>query len=227
MWGQRPRPSVERSSTPHRGRRRSRLCKSTVAQPAPQMERARAISSSVSERCEAIDTNFRMPRSMAHEQDILQRPAPKRPPRLTSRRIGIHTSTAGGVQNAAERAYRLGCNTLQIFSSSPRQWAPYELRRATMCRDESAACAIRLEAAGHSHQLPGEPRQLNELFLQNRSRPFAAKSCARLSLCADYLVCIQAHFVAPTASRDCCAPPLPLLPRRRGLDLAAGRTHDL
>jgi deoxyribonuclease IV len=67
-----------------------------------------------------------MPRSLAQEQDILRRPL-KRPPRLTSRRIGIHTSTAGGPANAAERAYRLGCNTLQIFSSSPRQWAPYEL----------------------------------------------------------------------------------------------------
>src|ERR1700727_2889738 len=70
-----------------------------------------------------------MPRSMAREQDVLARPAPKRPPQLTARRIGIHTSTAGGVHNAAERAYRLGCNTLQMFSSSPRQWAPYELAR--------------------------------------------------------------------------------------------------
>src|SRR5579883_2540795 len=61
------------------------------------------------------------------EKDILKQPPPKHPPKLTSRRIGIHTSTAGGVENAAERAYRLGCNTLQIFSSSPRQWAPYEL----------------------------------------------------------------------------------------------------
>ena len=57
------------------------------------------------------------------EKDILKQPAPKHPPKLTSRRIGIHTSTAGGVENAAERAYRLGCNTLQIFSSSPRQWS--------------------------------------------------------------------------------------------------------
>src|ERR1035438_5312763 len=72
-----------------------------------------------------------MPRSMAREQDILilARPGPKRPPRLSSRRIGIHTSTAGGIHNAAERAYRLGCNTLQIFSSSPRQWASRELGR--------------------------------------------------------------------------------------------------
>ena len=64
------------------------------------------------------------------EKDILKLlPAPKRPPKLTSRRIGIHTSTAGGVENAAERAYRLGCNAFQIFSSSPRQWKPYELSR--------------------------------------------------------------------------------------------------
>src|ERR1700678_947411 len=65
-----------------------------------------------------------MPHSMAREQDILARPAPKRPPRLTSRRIGIHTSTAGGIHNAAGRAYRLGCNALQLFSRSPRHWAP-------------------------------------------------------------------------------------------------------
>ena len=64
------------------------------------------------------------------EKDILKLlPPPKRPPKLASRRIGIHTSTAGGVELAAERAYRLGCNTLQIFSSSPRQWKPYELAR--------------------------------------------------------------------------------------------------
>jgi deoxyribonuclease-4 len=65
---------------------------------------------------------------MAQEQkDILKQSPPKHPPKLTSRRIGIHTYTAGGVETAAERAYRLGCNTFQIFSSSPRQWKPYAL----------------------------------------------------------------------------------------------------
>src|ERR1051326_660947 len=66
-------------------------------------------------------------RSMAKKQDILKMPAPKTPPKHTSRRIGIHTSTAGGPETAAERAYRLGCNAFQIFSSSPRQWKPYTL----------------------------------------------------------------------------------------------------
>jgi len=60
-------------------------------------------------------------------RDILKRPAPAQPPKLTSRRIGIHTSTSGGVETAAERAYRLGCNTFQIFSSSPRMWKPCQL----------------------------------------------------------------------------------------------------
>src|SRR3954451_22655595 len=72
-----------------------------------------------------------MPRSMAQEQkDILKQPAPKEPPWRTSRRIGIHTSTAGGVETAAERAYRPGCSTFQVFSSSPRQWKPYALAKS-------------------------------------------------------------------------------------------------
>lgn len=63
-------------------------------------------------------------------KDILKRPAPSAPPKLTSRRIGIHTSTSGGPETAAERAYRLGCNTFQMFSSSPRMWRPYQLGKA-------------------------------------------------------------------------------------------------
>lgn len=52
------------------------------------------------------------------------------PPKPGPRRIGIHTSIAGGVEKAAERAYRLGANTFQIFSSSPRQWKPYTLAKS-------------------------------------------------------------------------------------------------
>jgi deoxyribonuclease-4 len=38
-------------------------------------------------------------------------------------RIGFHTSIAGGVSRSVERAVELNCNTMQIFSHSPRQWA--------------------------------------------------------------------------------------------------------
>ncbi len=62
------------------------------------------------------------------ERDILKLiPAAEHRPQPSLRRIGIHTSTAGGVETSAERAWRLGCNTLQIFSSSPRMWRPIDI----------------------------------------------------------------------------------------------------
>ena len=39
-----------------------------------------------------------------------------------SMRIGIHASIAGSYLNALESARKLGCNALQIFSTSPRMW---------------------------------------------------------------------------------------------------------
>ena len=57
-----------------------------------------------------LESRFMEPDPQKTEKDILKLlPPPKRAPKLTSRRIGIHTSTAGGVELAAERAYRLGC----------------------------------------------------------------------------------------------------------------------
>jgi len=61
-------------------------------------------------------------RSAEGEYDVLNWPQPAEP-RVPSRlKIGIHCSTNGGVDKAVERAYRLGCNTLQVFTSSPRMW---------------------------------------------------------------------------------------------------------
>ncbi len=46
------------------------------------------------------------------------------PPAWTdgSLRIGIHTSIAGDLARSLEIARKLGCNALQIFSTSPRMW---------------------------------------------------------------------------------------------------------
>ena len=38
------------------------------------------------------------------------------------RKIGVHTSIAGGLHMSLERARELGCNTMQIFSHNPRGW---------------------------------------------------------------------------------------------------------
>lgn len=42
--------------------------------------------------------------------------------KLDRLRIGIHTSIAGSLENAALKAAELGANTFQIFTGSPRMW---------------------------------------------------------------------------------------------------------
>src|SRR5208337_1739689 len=37
-------------------------------------------------------------------------------------RVGVHTSIAGGLENAAHRAKKIGCDTFQMFSANPRGW---------------------------------------------------------------------------------------------------------
>jgi len=37
-------------------------------------------------------------------------------------RVGVHTSIAGGLENAAHRAKQMGCDTFQMFSANPRGW---------------------------------------------------------------------------------------------------------
>ncbi len=51
-----------------------------------------------------------------------------------SRRLGVHTSIAGGVHLSIERAKELGCNTVQIFSHNPRQWLVKEIPADSISR---------------------------------------------------------------------------------------------
>ncbi len=37
-------------------------------------------------------------------------------------RVGVHTSIAGAVENAAHHAHKIGCDTFQMFSANPRGW---------------------------------------------------------------------------------------------------------
>lgn len=163
-----------------------------------------------------------MPRSMAHEQDILNSPAPKRPPRVTSRRIGIHTSTAGGVQNAAERAYRLGCNTLQIFSSSPRRWAPYELTVAQCAEMARLRAAYDLKPLViHTNYLVNLASS-SELFLKQSMQAFRGEVERALALCADYLVLHPGSFRGVDREQGLLRTAAAIAASTEGLDLAKG-----
>jgi len=159
---------------------------------------------------------------MAGEHDILKQPSPKRPPRTTSRRIGIHTSSAGGVQNAAERAYRLGCNTLQIFSSSPRQWAPYELG-APQC-DEMNRLRARYDLRPlviHTNYLVNLASS-NELFLHKSMEAFRGELERALALCADYLVLHPGSFRGADREQGLLRTAAAIAASTQDLDLAPG-----
>ncbi|MDP9161456.1 MAG: deoxyribonuclease IV [Acidobacteriota bacterium] len=162
-------------------------------------------------------------RSMANEQDILKLPPPKEPPRLTSRRIGIHTSSAGGVQNAAERAWRLGCNTLQIFSSSPRQWAPYELG-SPQC-DEMGRLRDKYDLKPlviHTNYLVNLA-SVTPLFLEKSILAFRGEMERAMALCADFLVLHPGSFRGAEREEGLLRAAAAIHVASQGLDLSRGK----
>ena len=60
-------------------------------------------------------------------------------------RVGRHVSTAGGISNSFINAKEVGCNTMQIFISSPRMWsvAPIDARQLDLFRRNSENYGIR------------------------------------------------------------------------------------
>src|SRR5260370_4203439 len=163
-----------------------------------------------------------MPRSMAREQDILKTPPPKRPPKVTSRRIGIHTSSAGGVENAAERAYRLGGNTFQIFSSSPRQWAPYELGRPQCEQIKRLREKYDLKPLViHTNYLVNLA-STTELFLKKSIETFRGEIERGLALFAEYLVLHPGSFRGMDRDKGLLQTAAAIAAASPGLDLAKG-----
>lgn len=103
-------------------------------------------------------------------------------------RIGIHTSIAGRLELAADRAKELGCDAFQIFSASPRNWANPGIN------------PVEVEAFCHRRYALGlDPLVIHDNYLINlasarpvlRSRSiqaFQAEIRRALALRADYLV---------------------------------------
>src|SRR5262252_4897254 len=116
------------------------------------------------------------------------------PPAPGPRRVGIHTSTAGGVESAAERAYRLGANTFQIFSSSPRQWKPYSLAQSQCnemrCLREKYGIA---PLVIHSSYLVNLASSTLE-FHRKSVEAFRGELQRALALCAEFLVLHPGSF---------------------------------
>lgn len=157
------------------------------------------------------------------EKDILKLiPPPKTAPKLTSRRIGIHTSMAGGVEQAAERAYRLGCNAFQIFSSSPRQWQPYDLgidqcKVMSSLRNKYDLKPLVI----HANYLIN-CSAINPEFLSKSIHAFRAEIERALALCADYLVLHPGSFRGLTREEGLVRVVESISAASDGLDLKKG-----
>ncbi len=57
-------------------------------------------------------------------------------------RLGFHVSIAGGFSLAPQRAFDLGCTTMQIFSRNPRSWAAKPLDPADVAGFKEARASL-------------------------------------------------------------------------------------
>lgn len=165
-----------------------------------------------------------MPRAVSkrQEKDILKLlpPKPASPP--TTRRIGIHCSTAGGVETAAERAWRLGCNALQVFSSSPRQWAPYDLGKQqceTMSRLREKYDLRPLTI--HANYLINVAGS-NPEFREKSVEAFRGEVERALALCAEYVVLHPGSYRGLTRDEGLSNASKAIREAVQGLDLEKG-----
>lgn len=120
--------------------------------------------------------------------------------------MGVHTSIAGGLENAAHRAKKIGCDTFQMFSANPRGWKALE---------PTPGDYERFRAARKKYDL--RPVVIHDNYLINlaaadsaiREKSVAAfrKEIERaLALGADYLVTHpgSARGTSATKAIQCC-----------------------
>ncbi|MDE3136801.1 MAG: deoxyribonuclease IV [Acidobacteriota bacterium] len=119
-------------------------------------------------------------------------------PLAATRRVGAHTSIAGGLAEALDLARRLRCTTLQIFSASPRMWTDgrQKIDPAQAAEFRERRRALELDPvvihANYLINLAAPDRRLRELSI----RGFRGELERAIALAADFLV------VHPGSRRD-------------------------
>ena len=115
-------------------------------------------------------------------------------------RVGVHTSIAGALENAAHHARKIGCDTFQMFSANPRGWKTL---------DPTPEDCVRFRAARAKHGL--NPVVIHDNYLINlasadeiiREKSIAAfrRELERaVALGADFLVTHPGSAKGSTAS---------------------------
>ena len=102
--------------------------------------------------------------------------------------VGVHTSIAGGLENAAHQAHRIGCDTFQMFSANPRGWKAIEPAPEDYARFRAARGKYRLSPVViHDNYLIN--LAANDSTIREKSIAAFRKEIERaLGLGADYLV---------------------------------------
>ncbi len=119
-------------------------------------------------------------------------------------KVGVHTSIAGAIENAAHHAQKIGCDTFQMFSANPRGW-----RTLDPTPDDCA----RFRAAREGYKL--SPLVIHDNYLINlasadafiRERSIAAfrRELKRaVALGADYLVTHPGSAKGTSAAAGIC-----------------------
>jgi deoxyribonuclease-4 len=122
---------------------------------------------------------------------------------------------------AAERAYRLGCNCLQIFSSSPRQWKPYILPAAQCEAMRQLRRKYGLKPLViHSNYLINLAG-INPEFHRRSIMAFRGELERALALGAEYLVLHPGSYRGDTREGGIQREVLAIEKAAKGLDLAA------
>jgi deoxyribonuclease-4 len=102
--------------------------------------------------------------------------------------VGVHTSIAGGLANAAHHAKKIGCDTFQMFSANPRGWRAHDPtpEEYALFREARAACGL-APLVIHDNYLINLASANS--FIRRRSIAAFRKELERaVGLGADYLV---------------------------------------
>lgn len=103
-------------------------------------------------------------------------------------RVGVHTSIAGAVENAAHHAKRIGCDTFQMFSASPRGWRTIDPTPEATERFRAARAGYGLSPLVIHDNYLINLASADALIRQKSVEAFRRELVRVLALGADYLV---------------------------------------
>jgi deoxyribonuclease-4 len=142
-------------------------------------------------------------------------------------RIGIHTSTAGALVNAARKAVELGANTFQIFSASPRMWRarrpdPEQVRLLRLERDKNDLTPLIIHDS-YLINLAAPPSLIREKSIDG----FRGELERAILIGADYLVAHPGNYKGLTPEQGILNVAEAIALAWRGLDKALRTSASL